>query len=336
MQGSLAVCQKSSSTTLPRRSERETDRDDASNKMGTIYAYDGITVRRISPSSKEFLVAEPEQFGSMLITGNWLGQLIQTPLNGDSLLKKVIAEGEHFQYEGIEEIESVPCHVVSVESPASEHFSQSRTVWYISTEDYLPRKRVGENVYNGVRLEDGMTLHELNVNPALPDNLFFLSVPDGYTVAHYEKFPKPLATGMAAPEWTLFDASSRSVSLSDLRGNVVLLDFWHTASDPCIMTMPMIQKLHDRFKDRGVIVYGITIPAGGSMDATRMMQHQGYTYGLLLNGGEAGRSYNFLGWPTVYLIGDDGIILFSRAGRIGEDEEKLTDIIENYLHERGR
>jgi peroxiredoxin len=304
--------------------------------MGTIYAYDGITLRRLSPSSKEFLVAEPEQFGSMLITGNWLGQLIQTPLNGDSSLKKGIAEGEQFHYEGVEEIESVPCHVVSVEFLASEHFSQRRTVWYIGTEDYLPRRRVGETVYNGARLEDGMTLHELNVNPLLPDSLFSLSVPDEYSVANYEKFPKPLAAGRAAPEWTLFDASSRSVSLSDLRGNVVLLDFWITASDPCIMTMPMIQKLHDRFKDRGVIVYGITLPTRDSMSAIRMMQQKGYTYGSLMDGGEAGRSYNFFGWPTVYLIGDDGIILFSRAGRIVEDEEKLTDIIEKYLHDRGR
>jgi thiol-disulfide isomerase/thioredoxin len=161
-------------------------------------------------------------------------------------------------------------------------------------------------------------------------------VPDGYRVTNYEKYPKLLAVGTTAPEWTLFDASSRPVSLSGLRGNVVLIDFWYTTCGPCLMAMPRIQKLHERFKDRGVVVYGINTLTGDSANAIRMMQKKGYTYGLLLNGGEVASSYIIFGWPTFYLIGDDGTILFRIEGLRVEDEEKLTDIIEHYLHDRGR
>jgi hypothetical protein len=102
------------------------------------------------------------------------------------------------------------------------------------------------------------------------------------------------------------------------------------------MAMPKIQKMHERFKDRGVVVYGINTLTGDSANAIRMMQKKGYTYGLLLNGGEVASSYIIFGWPTFYLIGDDGTILFRSKGLRVDDEETLTDIIENYLHDRGR
>ncbi len=53
------------------------------------------------------------------------------------------------------------------------------------------------------------------------------------------------------------DPAGKSVSLKSLRGKIVLLDFWATWCGPCRMAMPGLQKLHDRYKDKPVAIYGV-------------------------------------------------------------------------------
>ena len=60
-----------------------------------------------------------------------------------------------------------------------------------------------------------------------------------------------------APDFTLRDLSGESVQLSKQRGEVVLLDFWATWCGPCRYDMPFVQNLAERYRDRGLRVFGI-------------------------------------------------------------------------------
>jgi hypothetical protein len=66
------------------------------------------------------------------------------------------------------------------------------------------------------------------------------------------------------------------------------------------------------------------------------MAKRGYTYGLVLGREEVAKSYHVTGYPTFYLIGDDGVIIYTGVGYGEEREVELVDKIESYLHERGR
>ncbi|MBU0735622.1 MAG: TlpA family protein disulfide reductase [Proteobacteria bacterium] len=62
-----------------------------------------------------------------------------------------------------------------------------------------------------------------------------------------------------APDFTLSDMSGQSVSLEQYKGRVVLLDFWATWCPPCRMTIPVLIKLQDQYRDNGLVILGVSI-----------------------------------------------------------------------------
>ncbi|MCC2670375.1 MAG: Redoxin domain protein, partial [Armatimonadetes bacterium] len=67
-----------------------------------------------------------------------------------------------------------------------------------------------------------------------------------------------------APAFMLKDLSGATVSLSQYRGKVVLLDFWATFCGPCMKAMPKLQKLHDQHAAKGFSVVGVATDEEGS------------------------------------------------------------------------
>ncbi len=70
--------------------------------------------------------------------------------------------------------------------------------------------------------------------------------------------PKPPLVGNPAPDFTVTDAD-RSVSLKDLRGKIVVLNFWATWCPPCVEEMPSLVQMQKQLKDRGVTVLAVSV-----------------------------------------------------------------------------
>jgi peroxiredoxin len=140
---------------------------------------------------------------------------------------------------------------------------------------------------------------------------------------------KLLAVGDLAPDWKLVDAEGVTHSLSGYRGQIVVLDFWATWCAPCAALMPRMQKLHDKFKDRGAVVFGVN--AWEKNDAAALMKKRRFTYGLLLKGEEIAPAYGIINLPVVYIVGADGRIIYRHEGIDDMDWGKL---IEKHLKER--
>ena len=68
------------------------------------------------------------------------------------------------------------------------------------------------------------------------------------------------ASGPAAPDFTVQD-SDHTVTLSQFRGQVVLLNFWATWCPPCIEETPALVKMQNQMKDKGVVVLAVSIDA---------------------------------------------------------------------------
>lgn len=136
-----------------------------------------------------------------------------------------------------------------------------------------------------------------------------------------------------APDFSLYDSKGKTVTLSEQRGNVIVLDFWASWCPPCRAAMPAMDRIYDAYKDRGVIVYGVNV--NDNTDPVQFMYKMGVDYPLLVNGEPAAETYKVKGIPTLIVIGTDGDILYRDSGWAPQLESKIAGIIEKELAANG-
>lgn len=111
-----------------------------------------------------------------------------------------------------------------------------------------------------------------------------------------------------APAFRLPRLGGGELSLSDLRGRVVVIDFWATWCPPCIFQIPILNQIHQRYAGRGVAVLGISVDTGG-VDAVRAFaEEQGIAYPVLLGDESLARAYGAPGYPSLVVVAPDGTI----------------------------
>jgi len=141
------------------------------------------------------------------------------------------------------------------------------------------------------------------------------------------KGEKPVRISQA-PDFTLQDLSGRSVRLSDLRGKVVLIEFWATWCPPCRASVPVIERLHKTFAGQGLVVLGISIDE--QWDAVRSFaREKGISYAVLKGNDEVSAQYMVRLVPTMFLVGKDGMIARQYVG--GEEEDALAKDVRSML-----
>lgn len=134
--------------------------------------------------------------------------------------------------------------------------------------------------------------------------------------------------GQTAPDFTLISPDGKHISLSSLRGNYVLLDFWASWCGPCLREVPNIKKVYERYHDKGFEILSV------SLDDKKENWEQAITRNQLnwlhvssLKGWKCpvAELYNVTAVPSMFLIDKEGRILSNKArGEILENElEKL-------------
>jgi peroxiredoxin len=116
--------------------------------------------------------------------------------------------------------------------------------------------------------------------------------------------------GFAAPDFTLDLLGGGKVSLSDLRGKVVLVNFWTSWCPPCRLEMPAIEKTYRSYKDIGFVVIGLNLTAQDSEQAAAgFVKEIGVTFPIALDRDNAiGNLYRVTALPTSYFIDRNGVI----------------------------
>jgi peroxiredoxin len=141
--------------------------------------------------------------------------------------------------------------------------------------------------------------------------------------------PGEEATPVLAPDFSLKDAAGQPVKLSDLRGKVVLLDFWATWCGPCRYTMPQLNKLQAKYRDRGLVVIGVSLDEGGWDVVKPYMKKMDLTYTMVLADEEMHSRYSdVVALPTAFIIDREGKIRHRHVGLTSNDTlEKAVEAL---------
>jgi len=118
-----------------------------------------------------------------------------------------------------------------------------------------------------------------------------------------------------APDFSLPLLNGTSVSLADLKGHVVLLNFWATFCHPCREEMPALQSLWERYKDQGLMVIAVSVDYTNIKFIQKYMGNNKLTFpaGLDVNK-NIRKKYEIKVLPTTYIIGRDGKFLARTRG----------------------
>lgn len=163
----------------------------------------------------------------------------------------------------------------------------------------------------------------LRLNVDLPDSLFVFTPPEGSKETADWSLPgvaKPDIIGKAPPAFTGKSLDGKEIDLAALRGKVVLIDFWATWCGPCKRELPAIQKVHTEFRDKGLVVLGVSV---GEEKATieKFLKTAGLTYPVFRvdEATDLVSKLSVTGFPTVVLLDRDGKVASYEVGARGED-----------------
>ncbi len=141
----------------------------------------------------------------------------------------------------------------------------------------------------------------------------------------------PVVVGSHAPDFVATDLDGTPVRLSDLEGEVVLLNIWATWCEPCRVEMPSLQRLHEQLGPKGLRIVAVSIDAplgffdlagyaGG--DVAGFAEEYGLTFPIWLDpAGEVKRKYQATAIPETFIIDRSGIIVRKKPGEEEWDSE---------------
>jgi thiol-disulfide isomerase/thioredoxin len=326
--------------------------------------YDGVTARSISQSEKvvaEYDIRKPDDLKTFLNNHDAGASVIWEAIETEPFASALASPT--LKAIGTDKVEGATCDVVQYEATGADGATQVVEL-AISIDDHLPRRvsRAFKPQKTDAKPDTNpeatprekptsrvTTITEVAANDGVL-GAFVLNTPDGFMVkSETPRKPKPeapkreqgpkqplaerglLAKGTEAPAWTLKNSDGKDVKLSDFKGKVVVLDFWGSWCPPCRAAMPGIQKLHEKYKDKGVEVIGMNFERSALASPAKFMKDNGYTYNLVLKADTIADKYKVNGWPTFYILDKEGKVLWSAVGHDPSHEEQMAKVIDEAL-----
>ena len=141
--------------------------------------------------------------------------------------------------------------------------------------------------------------------------------------------------GFLAPDFSLQNLEGKNITLSDLRGQVVLVNLWASWCGPCRIEMPAMQQVYETYKDQGFTIVAVNATNQDSVtNALAFAEELNLTFPIVLDvDGEASANYNLRSLPSSFFVDKNGEI---QEVVIGSMSESLLRVRVEQLLEGGR
>lgn len=134
-----------------------------------------------------------------------------------------------------------------------------------------------------------------------------------------------------APSFALLDLDGKKIDITDLKGKVVVVDFWATWCGPCIASFPGMQKMVNKYKEKPDVrfVFIDTWEKGENKEknARDFITSNKYTFHVLMdNDDNVVSQFKVDGIPTKFVIDKEGLIRFKSVGFNGSDDKLVSEL----------
>jgi peroxiredoxin len=143
---------------------------------------------------------------------------------------------------------------------------------------------------------------------------------------------KPALAGNPAPDFTLRNLAGQEVKLADLRGKVVLVNFWATWCPPCREEIPSMDRLNRAMAGKPFQMLAISIDEGGKEAVEAFFSKAGVALPTLLDPGQkTGKQYGITGVPETFIVDKKGVILKKVVGALDWSDPMVAGFLENAM-----
>jgi peroxiredoxin len=142
-----------------------------------------------------------------------------------------------------------------------------------------------------------------------------------------------LKEGQRGPSFTLATLDGTRASLADYEDKLVVLNFWATWCQPCTLEMPTLEALWQQYKDRGLVVLGVSVDRGAPLALIRpYVQNLKLTFPMLLDPElQTANAWRVTALPATYLVRPGGEVAGFAVGAREWHSEPMRALLETML-----
>lgn len=137
---------------------------------------------------------------------------------------------------------------------------------------------------------------------------------------------RPPRIGSPAPDFTVRD-SQHAITLSQLKGQIVVLNFWATWCPPCIEEMPSLVQMQERMKGKGITVLAVSVDVDDSNYRRFLKDHNVNLLAVRDADQKSNQLYGTFKFPETYIIDRNGVVRRKFIGAVDWTEPDVIDYL---------
>lgn len=140
--------------------------------------------------------------------------------------------------------------------------------------------------------------------------------------------------GQSAPDFTLSSDDGQVMSLSDLRGQVIMINFWASWCGPCRQEMPLLEQIHQRYESLGFTLLGVNVEENPD-DAVAFLEERPVSFPILFDPkNDVSKLYDVIAMPSTVLIDRQGNVRHLHHGYKPGYENDYQDQVRALVREQ--